>query len=207
MSLLEQIHARHKATQAKWKARAAELTAPKPVPIVEVEPEPVRITVRIVRPPEPQEPPEPRRPTLHQIMGEVAAKNGLTLNDMKCAGRHPVIIIARREYCYRAMVETLCSLPMIAHAMGGRDHTTALHHCKRYCEIYKLPYPRGAKWGSSGHRADIIWTAERVEEYRRLRAKRTPVKEICARMGISLSVLGKARRKFGIPRYTAERRK
>jgi hypothetical protein len=208
MSLLEQLHAEHKERRARWTAKAAELTAPKPIPIVEVEPEPAPIPVRVVPPPlEPIEPTEPRRPTLKQIIEEIAAKHGLTVNDVKCAGRHPLLIIARREYCYRAMVETLCSLPTIAHHLGGRDHTTALHHAKRYCEIYGLPYPRGARWGASGDRVDIIWTAERIEEYRRLRAEHTPVKEISARMGISLSVLGKARQKFGISRYTADRRK
>jgi len=74
-------------------------------------------------------PPEslPRRPSVAQIIREVAQKNAMSVEAMLSRGRAQTGVYARQEAMYRLRKETTLSLSQIARALGGFDHTTVLH--------------------------------------------------------------------------------
>lgn len=81
------------------------------------------------------EPVEPRRPTVAEILDDVALKHNVSVLDIKSHRRTQPIILARHEAMWRACMETNLSLPVIGRIIGGRDHTTIIHgrnqHAKR----------------------------------------------------------------------------
>jgi len=67
------------------------------------------------------------RITIHRIARLVAEFFGLTLNDLQSATRKKDLVYARHIAIYLARQLTPKSLPAIARALGGRDHTTILY--------------------------------------------------------------------------------
>lgn len=63
---------------------------------------------------------------LPRIMTEVAAKHGVSTEDIKSARRGALIVQARQEFFYRARHETRKSYPEISKFCGGRDHTSGI---------------------------------------------------------------------------------
>lgn len=57
---------------------------------------------------------------------------GLTPSEIKSDRRHQSIVIARQFIAYWACRLTTLSLPQLGRLMGGRDHTTCLHHKNKY---------------------------------------------------------------------------
>ena len=156
MSLLESLHAEHKARHARLtsprevaatqrpRARAfqgsvsryvASLTPlpPPPPPVVKAEPIP--------------EPPAPRRDWLHvestsfvnmttplkirAIQTHVCTHYRVSLNDILSARRDATAVRPRQVGMYICKALTLASLPQIGQRFGGRDHTTVLHAIRK----------------------------------------------------------------------------
>jgi len=114
--------------------KRVEKTAPKPVsaPVAPI----VRDIINVETKADLQWPPmrEPERMTAAKIIREVALEYGLTPNDLKSHRRDAYVCEARFKAIYRMRQETLMSLPMMGRALGGRDHTSALHALRTYQE-------------------------------------------------------------------------
>lgn len=79
------------------------------------------------------EPPaKPLRAVIAEIKAEVAAKHGVTINDLESQTRNQMICLARFEAMWRCRQETIASLPQIGRSFGNRDHTTVLHGIRRH---------------------------------------------------------------------------
>jgi len=74
-----------------------------------------------------------RRPS-GVIVEEVAAKHGITYEDVVGHSRKRAIVLARREAIYRMRTETPLSLQQIGKALGGKDHTSVLHALRCHVE-------------------------------------------------------------------------
>lgn len=68
------------------------------------------------------------------IVKEVAAKHGVTVEDLVGRSRVPAIVAARHEAMFRVRKETTHSLPHIGRLFGGRDHSTVLNAMRRHAE-------------------------------------------------------------------------
>ena len=90
---------------------------------------------------------------LKRIRREVARQHNLTEEDISGPSRKPELCAARYEYCYRAVVETTASLPVIGRFIK-RDHTTIISAVGSYCVKHNLPFPRGASWKCFKNRAE-----------------------------------------------------
>lgn len=71
---------------------------------------------------------------------EVAAKHGITYEELFMAHRRRRYVIARREYYYRAAVELKHSYAQIGRFFG-QDHTTVLHGVSAFAREHNLPHP------------------------------------------------------------------
>lgn len=61
------------------------------------------------------------------IIKEVAARHGLTIDEIKSQNRSRRIAWPRQEAMYELRTHTRLSYPAIARFLGLSDHTTALH--------------------------------------------------------------------------------
>lgn len=75
----------------------------------------------------------PRFAVIRDILLSVAIEHGLTVADLKGSSHSRPAVIARHEACYRLYKAGL-STTQIGRALGGRDHTTALHGIRRHRE-------------------------------------------------------------------------
>lgn len=73
----------------------------------------------------------PVRITMRQIKREVASFMGVRVNEIDSTRRFPLITMARHIVMWRGKTETPLSFPQIAREVGGRDHTTVLHGCRK----------------------------------------------------------------------------
>ena len=71
------------------------------------------------------------RPTIRQIQDATCEAFSIKRVDMLSARREKHINRPRLAGMALAKHLTLCSLPIIGRAFGGRDHTTVLHACRR----------------------------------------------------------------------------
>jgi hypothetical protein len=76
--------------------------------------------------------------SMREIMDQTADKYSCTILDLKSARRTRKYTQARFECYWRARRETALSLPQIGRLMGGRDHTTVLHGCKKYEKLRRF---------------------------------------------------------------------
>src|SRR5207247_813576 len=73
-----------------------------------------------------------RKPiNVDRIQALVADYYNVTLDDMKGKRRDKHIVFPRQVAMYLVREETPSSLPAIGKALGGRDHTTALHSIEK----------------------------------------------------------------------------
>ena len=77
----------------------------------------------------------PRQLTLTQIIQTVAAYYQLETAALIGPRRNKKVALARQVAMYLARAETKASLPQIGQALGGRDHTTVMHGCKRIASL------------------------------------------------------------------------
>lgn len=66
------------------------------------------------------------------IVDEVCTKYQCTFGEIIGGQRAKWIVVARHEAFYRLSKETALSLPQIGRLMGGKDHTTVLHGCRKH---------------------------------------------------------------------------
>lgn len=79
---------------------------------------------------------------LPTLLRDVAEEHGLTVDDLKSHRRFSRLVVARKVFCYRAVVETNQSCVQIGRAFN-RDHSTVLWGVQSYCAMHNLPLPRG----------------------------------------------------------------
>lgn len=81
------------------------------------------------------------RTTVSEILREVAAKHGLSVDVLlaRCAQR--AYAWPRQEAMYRVFTECPhISYPEAGRRMGGRDHTTILEGVRAYCRRNRIDY-------------------------------------------------------------------
>ena len=84
--------------------------------------------------PEPDDIPPPiKRMTMRAIAIQVAAKHGLTVDEMRSDRRSRAVVVARHEAWWRSREETLNSLPQIGRYFN-RDHSTIMHGIAMHAE-------------------------------------------------------------------------
>jgi chromosomal replication initiator protein len=72
-----------------------------------------------------------RRPSLPQIIAAVAKYTSIPQKQLKSASRRQAIVNARAIAAYLARTLSNASYDQIGRALGGRDHTTVMHSCKK----------------------------------------------------------------------------
>ena len=70
-------------------------------------------------------------PSIEDIAAATSQRYGLTLEELTSSSRSPRIAQPRQIAMYLARELTGQSLPAIGRQLGGRDHTTVLHACRR----------------------------------------------------------------------------
>lgn len=86
-------------------------------------------------------------PSLYSILREVAALHSLLPREMQAESHHQNFVLARAEFCYRAMIETTKSTPAIGLVID-REHTTVLNCVWKHCGENGLPLPRNMPAGN-----------------------------------------------------------
>jgi Bacterial dnaA protein helix-turn-helix len=84
--------------------------------------------------------PAPTTPPRVILAQEVAAKHGITFEELFLAHRRRRYVLARREYYYRAATELKHSYAQIGRFFG-QDHTTVMHGVNTYAAENNLPHP------------------------------------------------------------------
>lgn len=69
--------------------------------------------------------------TLHDIQKSVCDHFHVTLSDLKSKRRSKNIVLPRQIFTYLARQHTNTSLPEIGKFIGGKDHSTIIHSCKK----------------------------------------------------------------------------
>lgn len=75
-----------------------------------------------------------KRPTLKQIMREVAIEHGVTPAQIVGKSHRAPIVAARHKVMYRARHETTLPLTEIGRRMGGRHYTSVMHGVSKHQE-------------------------------------------------------------------------
>lgn len=73
-----------------------------------------------------------KRDRVRIIIQEVSRKYAISCDDIISDSRKPHIIPARHETFWRARHELSLSYPKIGTKIGGKDHTTVIHGCRRH---------------------------------------------------------------------------
>lgn len=84
--------------------------------------------------------PAPTTPPRVLLAREVAAKHGITFEELFLPHRRRRYVHARREYYYRAAMELKHSYAQIGRFFG-QDHTTVLHGVNTFAAENNLPHP------------------------------------------------------------------
>lgn len=74
------------------------------------------------------------KPTFREIERRACRLFKVTPSQVRSDRRHQDIVIVRQFIAYWAVRLTTLSLPQLGRLMGGRDHTTMLHHKRKYPE-------------------------------------------------------------------------
>lgn len=85
------------------------------------------------------------RPRMTVIARRVADKWGIAPDELRGAVRSRRVAWPRHEAMYEMYATGLFSLPQIGRFLGGRDHTTVLHGCRKHAERNGLPQIVGRK--------------------------------------------------------------
>lgn len=70
-------------------------------------------------------------PSIRRIVAEVSRYYSVAPIDIISKRRTAAIVKPRQIVCWLAKKTTMCSLPEIGRQLGGRDHTTILHACRK----------------------------------------------------------------------------
>lgn len=140
MSLVETLHAEHKARMARF-AQAAMRPIQQPPVIAK----PVAVAAPVIIPPRKFDAfeeyawrmeiegiePQYRAPSIYEIRDAVCLHFGVRLADLISSRRTRNLTLPRHVSYYLGAKLTLQSLPEIGRRHGGRDHTTVLHGVKK----------------------------------------------------------------------------
>lgn len=85
-------------------------------------------------PPSPDDSPSFRRFAFNDIVSVVSRRYGVTRTNLLSRRRERSVSDARRAICSLAREFTLMSLPEIGRLLGGRHHTTVMHHAHLSCQ-------------------------------------------------------------------------
>lgn len=69
--------------------------------------------------------------TISDIQKSVCEHFNISLSDLKSKSRHRNIVLPRQIFTYLARCHTNTSLPEIGKFLGGKDHSTIIHSCKK----------------------------------------------------------------------------
>jgi chromosomal replication initiator protein len=95
-------------------------------------PEPLPVVVMVDEQPELEPEPQPKAPlSASAIVAACCWHFGISLADMKCAGRTADIVRPRQVAMYLTKTLTQLTLPAVGRRFGGRDHTTVLHAVRK----------------------------------------------------------------------------
>ena len=99
------------------------------------------------------------QPMLADIILMVCRVHGVSVQDIISIRRPRHIVLARQHYCWLAREYTDKSLPMISKALGGRDHTTAIHSISQFEKVMAggTPYAYKKPWSKI---REMIYEAE-----------------------------------------------
>jgi len=85
------------------------------------------------------------------ILCEVAAKHGVSIEVIRSRNRYRNVCLARGDAAYRMYTEVpRFSLTHVAKEIGNIDHTTALYHIRKHAERNGLPIPCKTNAGRVG---------------------------------------------------------
>jgi hypothetical protein len=98
----------------------------------------------------------PRRVMVGEVLRAVSAAWGVRVNDVISARRTHDVMRPRQAAYALARRLTLYSLPQIAHALGGRDHTTILHGCRKMDPVMDAVEPRMRKGATVREWAEAV---------------------------------------------------
>lgn len=130
MSLVEELHAAHKARLARMSARPVKVEPPDEP--VKQEPEPIEFTLN----PKPvwfsvEESPPPPNLLVNDIIRAVCRHFNITGTQIKSSRRTKDIVYPRQIALCLARRHTTRSLPEIGRLFGYRDHTTVLYSARK----------------------------------------------------------------------------
>lgn len=74
------------------------------------------------------------RSTMREIIRSVAARRGISVEEIKGPHLRKDIVRARHEAMYLCRAEGCWSFPQIGAAFGGRDHTSVMNGVRRHAE-------------------------------------------------------------------------
>lgn len=132
MSLLEDLHAAHKARQRRFSAAAI---APVALPLaVEVTPAPTPRPAREWHPP-----PFSSQPIAH-IQSLCCMYFRIPRFELLSPRRTKEIVYQRQVAMYLCKTVALGSLPDIGRRFGGRDHTTVLHGIRKIAQLIRADW-------------------------------------------------------------------
>jgi uncharacterized protein YdaU (DUF1376 family) len=81
------------------------------------------------------------QPSLQEILNKVCVSHGISKQTVISKCRLPSTVKARKEYYYRAVMETGKTYTDIGITID-RDHSSVMHGAMDYCERKGLPFPR-----------------------------------------------------------------
>lgn len=79
------------------------------------------------------------RVRIAEIKNRIAARHGITIDEMESTSRDTRFARARQEVMYFAHALSAQSLPAIGRALGDRDHTTVLHGVRAFAARSGIP--------------------------------------------------------------------
>lgn len=139
----------------------------------------IRVVVPVTPPvEEPAPAPPPRIATSkgRAIVVEVALAHGLNWRDLIGPGRTQKLVAPRNEVAFRLITELRMSYPAAGRVLGGRDHTTVLHACRRYA----ASSPEAAAAWRRHIESEQATRAQKAEAARSMHARGMTIKHISA---------------------------
>lgn len=114
------------------------------------------------------------------LVVEVAKAHGLNWREIISPDRSRRIVIPRNEVAFRLVTELGLSYPKAGRVLGGRDHTTILHGCRRHAETS----PEAAEIWRRHVECETANRAHKRDKALRLHAEGLSVGQIAARLHV-----------------------
>lgn len=79
--------------------------------------------------------------SLDAILTDVCVSLSEKIEDVQSSKRTAALAKCRKVYCFVSRMKTPCTFKRIAAMIGGRDHTTAIHHVNEVKGFLKVKDP------------------------------------------------------------------